>query len=199
LRHDEPERHQGQENSMYKFAAASADESFTKCGLCPIVFGSARPGSADEQVSQWIEFMHDRNIQRVCCLLTKKQLTRYGDLLGNYRQAFGNERVCWAPIEDFSLATPELLIDRILPFLAIADRQQEKVIVHCSGGIGRTGHILAAWLVAGRRFSRESAISAVRQTGRNPYEAVIVSPFRGRNPWQVAAELKTLLSSSLEA
>jgi protein-tyrosine phosphatase len=184
---------------MYKFAAASADESFTKCGLYPIVFGSARPGYADEQVSQWIEFMHDRDIQRVCCLLTQKQIARYGDLLDNYRQAFGKEHVCWAPIEDFSLATPELLIDRILPLLAIADRKQEKVVVHCSGGIGRTGHILAAWLVAGRGFTTESAILSVRQTGRNPYEAVIAAPFKGRNPWQVAAELRTLLSISLEA
>jgi protein-tyrosine phosphatase len=184
---------------MYKFAAASTNES--------IVFGSARPGYTEEQVIQWIEFMLDwakptlreRDIRRVCCLLTKKQLDRYGDLLGSYRQAFGSKRVCWAPIEDFSLATPEMLIDRILPFLTIADQQQEKVVVHCAGGVGRTGHILAAWLVAGRGFDYESAIAAVRQTGRNPYEAVIAAPFKGRNPWQVAAELKTLLSARLEA
>jgi protein-tyrosine phosphatase len=174
---------------MYKFAAASADES--------IVFGSARPGYTEAQVSQWIEFMLDRDIQSVCCLLTETQLNRYGDLLGNYQQAFGSERVCWAPIEDFRLATPEMLINRILPFLAIADRQNQKVVVHCSGGIGRTGHILAAWLVAGRGFSRESAIAAVKKTGRNPYEAVIAAPFKGRNPWQVAAELQTLLSTIL--
>ncbi len=176
---------------MYKFAAASVDEL--------IVFGAARSGYNEVQVSQWIEFMRDRDIQRVCCLLTKQQIDRYDDLLGNYRQAFGKERVCWAPIEDFSLATPEMLIDRILPFLAIADQQQEKVVVHCAGGIGRTGHILATWLVAGRGFTSESAISFIRQTGRNPYEAVIAAPFKGRNPWQVAAELQTLLSSRLEA
>jgi protein-tyrosine phosphatase len=176
---------------MYKFAAASANEL--------IVFGSARPGYADGQVSQWIEFMHDREIKRVCCLLTEKQLNRYVDLLSNYQQTFGIERVCWAPIEDFSLATPELLVDRILPFLVIADQQQEKVVVHCSGGIGRTGHILAAWLITWRGFSCESAISSVQQTGRNPYEAIIAAPFKGRNPWQVEAELKTLLSVSLDA
>jgi protein-tyrosine phosphatase len=175
---------------MYKFATASVDES--------LVFGSARPGYADTQVSQWIEFMIDRDIRRVCCLLTKKQIDRYSDLLGNYRQFFGNERVCWAPIEDFSLATPELLIDRILPFLAIADQKHEKVVVHCSGGIGRTGHILAAWLVAGRGFTTESAITSVQKTGRNPYEAIIAAPFKGRNPWHVAAQLQRLLSNSTE-
>jgi protein-tyrosine phosphatase len=180
---------------MYKFTAASEDE--------PIVFGSSRPGYTEPQVSKWIEFMQDRGIQRVCCLLTQKQLNHYSDLLGNYRQVFGIDRVCWAPIEDFSLATPEILVNCILPFLATADspeerlcqRQNERVVVHCSGGIGRTGHILAAWLVTGRGFTRKSAISAVKKTGRNPYEAVIAAPFKGQNPWRIAAELNTLLSS----
>jgi protein-tyrosine phosphatase len=172
---------------MYKFAAASEDEA--------IVFGSSRPGYTDVQVSKWIEFMQDRGIQRVCCLLTQKQLNHYSDLLGNYRQVFGIDRVCWAPIEDFSLATPEILVNCILPFLATADRQNERVVVHCSGGIGRTGHTLAAWLVTGRGFTSKSAISAVKKTGRNPYEAVIAAPFKGQNPWKVAAELNTLLGS----
>ena len=34
-----------------------------------IVFGSARPGYRDEQVSEWIEFMRHQKIQRICCLL----------------------------------------------------------------------------------------------------------------------------------
>jgi hypothetical protein len=182
-----------QDVSMYKFAAASENEL--------IVFGSARPGYTNKQVNEWIEFMQNQGIQRVCCLLPETQLTRYSDLLGAYRRVFGldylrqikDQRVCWAPIEDFNFVTPETLVDQILPFLAIANQQHEKVVVHCSGGIGRTGHILAAWLVAGRGLSSKSAIAAVKQTGRNPYEAVIAAPFKGRNPWKVAAELNTLL------
>ncbi len=137
--------------------------------------------------------MQNQGIQRICCLLPETQLTRYSNLLDAYRKVFGLDQVCWAPIEDFNLATPEILVHQILPFLAIANQQNEKVVVHCSGGIGRTGHILAAWLVAGCGFSSKSAISAVKQTGRNPYEAVIAAPFKGRNPWKVAAELNTLL------
>ncbi len=170
---------------MYKFAAASENEL--------IVFGSARPGYSNKQVNQWIEFMQKQGIQRVCCLLPETQLNRYSNLLSDYRKVFGLDQVCWSPIEDFHFATPEILFHQILPFLAIANQQNEKVVVHCSGGIGRTGHVLAAWLVAGRKFSKKSAISAVKQTERNPYEAVIAAPFKGRNPWRVAAELNTLL------
>ncbi|HBL13160.1 MAG TPA: protein phosphatase [Cyanobacteria bacterium UBA11162] len=170
---------------MYKFAAASENEL--------IVFGSARPGYTKKQVNEWIKFMHNQGIQRVCCLLPETQLAGYSDLLGVYRQVFGINQVCWAPIKDFNIAAPEILVYQILPFLAIANQYKEKVVVHCSGGIGRTGHVLVAWLIAGRGLSNKSAIAAVKHTGRNPYEAVIAAPFKGQNPWNVAAELNRLL------
>lgn len=153
------------------------------------MFGSARPGYRNEQVNEWIEFMQHQNIKRVCCLLPESQLTRYSNLLDVYRQTFGLNQVCWTPSEDFHFATPDILIHQILPFLAVANQSNEKVIVHCSGGVGRTGHVLAAWLVAGRGLSNKAAIAAVKQTGKNPYEAVIAAPFKGRNPWKVAAKL----------
>jgi protein-tyrosine phosphatase len=177
-------------NNKYKFAAASADES--------IVFGAARAGYSDRQVRDWIEFMQARDIQRVCCLLSPDRLDRYSDLLGIYRSNFGIDRLCWAPIEDFKLPDPQLLIDRILPFLDLADRSHEKVVVHCSGGVGRTGVILAAWLVARRGLSPKSAISTIKRTGRNPSEAVIAAPFLGRNPWQVMSELNNLLNRCID-
>jgi protein-tyrosine phosphatase len=170
---------------MYKFAAASATEQ--------IVFGSARPGSTDRQVAQWVEFMRDRDIRRVCCLLSASQLNRYSDLLTIYRQNFGIDRICWAPVDDFRLVDRQLLFHHILPFLTDADRSHQKVVIHCAGGVGRTGQILAAWLVAGRGYSRTSAIDTAIQMGRNPYETVIAAPFWGRNPWQVLTELHSLL------
>jgi protein-tyrosine phosphatase len=170
---------------MYKFAAASEYET--------IVFGSAQPGYTKKQVNEWVEFMLSQGIQRICCLLPTTQLTRYVDLLGVYRQIFGVEQVCWAPIEDFSIVKPEMLTHQILPFLAAAEQHHEKVLIHCSGGIGRTGQVLAAWLIAGRGFSTALATTTVQKTGRNPYEAVLIAPFKGRNPWQVATAIKTLL------
>lgn len=170
---------------MYRFVSASENE--------PIVFGSARPGYGKVQVNEWVEFMLNQNIQRVCCLLPKSQLTRYSNLLDTYRQTFGLDQICWAPIKDFHFASPEVLMHQILPFLAVANQNRERVVIHCSGGVGRTGHVLAAWLVAGRGLPNKDVITAVQQTGKNPYEAIIAAPFKGRNPWKVAAELNSLL------
>jgi protein-tyrosine phosphatase len=49
-------------------------------------------------------------------------------------------------IEDFNIVNPEMLTHQILPFLAATEQHHEKVLIHCSGGIGRTGQVLAAWL-----------------------------------------------------
>ena len=115
--------------------------------------------------------MQAKGIKRVCCLL-EDQLSLYeSDLLAAYRRFFGEEALCWAPIEDFKFADEVLLTETILPFLANSVRRQESVVVHCSGGIGRTGHVLAAWLVYGHGMSNDEAINAVKAQGRNPHEA----------------------------
>ena len=171
---------------MYKFAPACEKEQ--------IVFGAARPGYTDKNVQDWIEFMKHQNIKRVCCLLDEQQLASYSNLLNTYKQEFGNQLVCWAAIADFHLSDLENLIHKILPFLIEADKENEKVVVHCSGGIGRTGHVLAAWLVSVRGLSNQAAINAVKRTGRNPYEAAIAAVFRGRNPLTIVKELNALLN-----
>lgn len=173
--------------NMYKFAAAWENEA--------IVFGAAKPEHPNAKVRDWVSFMKRQGISRVCCLLPDKQLAHYSDLLGTYQQEFGINHVCWAPIEDFHLCELETLTKKILPFLTQADFEGEKVVVHCSGGIGRTGHVLAAWLVSGRGLSNKAAIAAVRRTGRNPYEAAIAAVIRGRNPFKAFRDLDTLLDN----
>jgi protein-tyrosine phosphatase len=177
---------------MYKFAAADESEI--------IVFGAAKPGKSEQEVNQWIKFMKEQGIQRVCCLLAPVQLAPYAkslglDLLEIYRKEFGEDKVCWAAIEDFQLADLETLTQKILPFLNDSQQKNEKVVVHCGGGIGRTGHVLAAWLVKSRGMSNKDAIASVKRTGRNPYEAAIASPFLGKNPVKVIKQLNVLLDS----
>lgn len=153
----------------HRFAPAAPGEE--------IVHGAAAPGyasaSADgDPVATWIEAMQARGVERVCCLLTDRQLQRYDGLLDRYRTAFGDGAVCHAPIADHTLADPDVVTDRILPFFAESDAATELVVAHCLAGIGRTGHVLAAWLVGGRGVDPDEAVRAVSESGRDPREAI---------------------------
>jgi len=172
---------------MYKFAPACENES--------IVFGACKPGYSEQEIKDWIDFMKHQGIERICCLLDEKQLARYSNLLDGYQQEFGCDRVLWTPIKDFQLCELEILTQKILPFLRVAESLEEKVLVHCSGGVGRTGQILAAWLVNRRGLSNKDAIAAVKKMGRNPDEAVIYAALTGKNPFKVLKSFNTLLNN----
>ena len=153
----------------YRFASASPSET--------IVFGAQRPGYSQETVAQnevaeWIAFMRGNGVRRVCCLLPLEQLAYYvNDLLSSYRESFGEENVCHVSVEDFHLIDRTDLEQKVLPFLRHADKKGTPVVVHCSGGSGRTGHVLAAWLVRERGVPIEKALALV-SSERNPREAV---------------------------
>ncbi|GAB4423999.1 MAG: hypothetical protein OHK0015_02250 [Chloroflexi bacterium OHK40] len=142
----------------------------------PTVHGARRPGfplarPSPATVRAWIAAMQRAGMRRVVCLLPPEQLAGYDHLLDAYREAFGDDAVCWAPIDDFRLADPATLTGVILPFLFNADERKEQTVVHCAAGIGRTGQVLAAWLVSARGLSNAEAIAAVRRSGRNPHES----------------------------
>lgn len=147
-----------------------------------IVYGACRPGyrsgdSSEEAVDAWISDLQRHGVKRVCCLLDAKR-DLYEGLLGHYETAFGADRVCSAPIPDFSVVSEDTLVETILPFLRQADTVSERVVVHCSAGRGRTGHVLALWLAAERGYSLEQAIETVKQTSRAPLEAASKADLR---------------------
>lgn len=155
----------------YRFGPAYPQEK--------IVFGASRPGYPARQVSQhevqvWLQFMQSKGISRLVCLLPESQLCYYAEeLLGSYISAFGAGNVLHSPIEDFHVATLGAL-QRIMAFLKDTETCDGKVVVHCSGGIGRTGHVLAAWLIHGRILPVQDAIGMTinGDPGRDPFESV---------------------------
>jgi protein-tyrosine phosphatase len=166
------ERHIVDEMNKYNFTPASGDET--------LVFGASRPGYperttiSDSMVNDWMDFMEANGIKAVCCLLADEQLDLYrSHLITSCRKRFGSENVCSAPIPDYTLADETLLVTKILPFIAASAGRGERVVVHCSAGSGRTGHVLAGWLVYGRGLTNQEALVAVCSSGgqRNPCEA----------------------------
>jgi len=151
----------------HNFGPAIPDET--------VVYGASRLGYRHETsdpnaaVPGWIECMQSQGIERVCCLLDEK-LRLYDDLLGQYETAFGQQQVCHGPIPDYSTVEQATWCEQIYPFLSMADTYDEPVIVHCSAGQGRTGHVLALWLRDGRGYDLETAVNTVQETGRTPLE-----------------------------
>lgn len=155
----------------FRFAPASPTDHY--------IFGSERPGYGSKsvtklQIDEWLSFMDSQNIQRVCCLLDEEQLGFYENpsLLQTYQEKYGPENVLHALVPDFQLCQKDILISKVLPFLEDSKFQRKKTIVHCAGGKGRTGHILAAWLVYSESSSPDEAIRTVSSLYREPLEAV---------------------------
>lgn len=65
------------------------------------------------------------------------------------------------PLRDFSTPTPEQL-ERTVQLIEDALSQEQRVAVHCGGGLGRTGTVLACYLVS-RGETADAAIVRVRR------------------------------------
>jgi protein-tyrosine phosphatase len=111
--------------------------------------------------------MHAHGVTRVCCLLDAGHLAGFPvNLEAEYKRRFGATCVLMEPIADRHLCSQQALRGNILPFLRIADTGCERAVIHRWGGNGRTGHVLAAWLVAARGLSAMEAIEAVEAIDR---------------------------------
>jgi len=155
--------------NAHRFAPAAPDEAF--------VYGACTPGwhsaaGHDTAIDDWVEFMQAEGIERVCCLLTGCQLDDCGAIVDRYADVFGEANVLHAPVKDHHLVPEDVLLEEILPFLAESRTAEQAVVVHCLAGIGRTGQVLAAWLVYNRDYGPERAIETVEENGRDPLDAV---------------------------
>lgn len=156
-------------DNIHRFSPAASGEGY--------VFGACSPywhSACDNEVAvkQWLSFVQSEDIERVCCLLAGDREEVRDTSLRKYQDALGKRDVCYAPTRDKHLIRRQRLVDTILPFLAQSVRERSPVVVHCLSGVGRTGQVLAAWLVAARGHEPGDAIATVKQTGRDPTVAL---------------------------
>lgn len=165
-----------------------------------LIYGAQRPGYPGKFVQKqvaddWISFMKAQGVRRFVCLLSEDELKYYptlsGGLLGLYAAAFGMDNVLWAPTADRQLPTGEA-VRHILYFLHDATLKGEKSVVHCSAGLGRTGLVLAAWLVYQHNLTERKAIRTVEEQNRSPREAVLYGSVKENELMDVLAVARVL-------
>lgn len=137
----------GSEDTPFNFGPASSRDS--------ILFTAARPGNPkddkweqipDSKVWEWIEYMKtEKKITHVLVLLDDNELESYlpSGLENLYHQAGLKCTI-----------QPMKAPDAAQKIFALLDQQQEsnhheknRVVAHCTGGVGRSGRVAAGWLV----------------------------------------------------
>lgn len=131
------------------------------------VYGVCRPGHFGDGVEPWAALLEDADVERVVCLLSRTEATRWG-LPDAYADRF---ETAHAPIRDRHLPD-EATLAAALDAVRTAAEQGRRVALHCNAGLGRTGVVAAAWLTRERGLAPESAVETVEDAGRSPREAV---------------------------
>ncbi len=123
------------------------------------------PGRKDKKRSlqEDISAILEQKITHVLCLATYDELVLYG--VPELKQAYETAGLVthFFPIMDQRAASVELT-EQLLNWLQQALQQNANILIHCVGGLGRSGMISAAYLKRIQNMSSDAAIAAVRDT-----------------------------------
>jgi protein-tyrosine phosphatase len=125
------------------------------------------PGRRDygRSLDEDLAVLQELGVGHVLCLATTEELHRcgVGDLLERYREAgFGAHHV---PILDQRVSSAALMRELVAELRQLTE-EGENVLVHCVGGLGRSGLVAGCYLRAAG-LDGQAAIDAVRRA-RSP-------------------------------
>lgn len=133
-----------------------------------VLYTSCRPGHppgkadpiSDEAVQEWIRFMKERGVSKVICLLDDNEYANYDSNLLQLYSDGGLEYLCQAMKSEGASAN-------IINYVEEASSNGEKVVTHCTGGVGRAGRVAAGWLVRHYGLSPEQATEETLTVAKN--------------------------------
>lgn len=147
------------------------------------------PGRADRErdLDQDLQSLKEQGVQAVVCLVPLDELERYGvkHLLQAYRDC--GFSVLHAPVVDQKVCSPRELAEMI-NWIEEHLSNGQSVMVHCVGGLGRSGFALAGFLVS-RGVDWEKAIQIVRES-RSP--RAVETPLQEQAVQEFARETRSL-------
>jgi len=116
-----------------------------------------RPGNPPEkdgivdpkEVQTWIDYVKGQGVTNVIALLEDDELKIYSD--PGLQKMMEDNGMKWHRIGMDDAGAPQ----KILGLIEDAAERGEKIVTHCTGGIGRCGRVCAAWLVHKYELSPE--------------------------------------------
>lgn len=122
------------------------------------------PGRKDfsRNIDEDIKEIKKQNIDVIIPLITKDELEKYGvsDLLVKYKE--NGFEVKHLPINDQKTPSKEE-VNELVNFISIKFKENKKIMIHCVGGLGRSGMIAACYLKS-IGFDTNEAIKIIRET-----------------------------------
>ncbi|TGK16636.1 dual specificity protein phosphatase family protein [Leptospira kmetyi] len=117
----------------------------------------------DRNLEEDITTIQKEGITHILCLLTENEFSEYGvkDLKHQYERHGLNVYHC--PVLDQTAP----VFDQAIPALQWMDKaisQNGKVLIHCVGGLGRSGTLAAAYTIWKEKLDAKEAISLVRES-----------------------------------
>ncbi len=116
----------------------------------------------DRNLAEDVSVIQEEGVKSVLCLITENEFSAYGvpGLKAAYSDAGFDAQ--YLPIADQT--TPALApMLAALQWLDEQIQKGQKVLVHCAGGLGRSGLIAAAYLMLKRGLDAHAAIDRVRE------------------------------------
>ncbi len=137
------------------------------------------PGRRDRKrnLSEDISAIKESSIKNIVCLLTENEFTDYGvtELKSEYEK--NGFSVYYFKILDQSVSTPPEMMNAITWMKQKTDAG-EKVLVHCVGGLGRSGMLAACFHKKYSKLQADEAIELIRKCrSQRAIETVIQEKF----------------------